>query len=315
MLVLNLSSVAVLWFGGHRIASGGMQIGALTAFLSLPAADPDVGDDGDVHVHDGAAGRGLRRADQGGARHRVRACVPPGQPGRRAAPATASWSCATSSSATRAPRQPVLQRHRPGRPARRDDRDHRRHRQRQDHAAQPDPAAVRRDRRRGAGRRRRRARARPGAAGRRRSGWCRRSRTCSPAPSRRTCATASPTPPTRSCGTRWRSRRPRDFVEQMHGRPGRADRAGRHQRVRRPAAAAGDRPGAGAPAGDLPVRRLVLRARLRHRRARCARRWRRETADATVVIVAQRVSHDPATPTGSSCSTRAGSSAPAPTPS
>jgi ATP-binding cassette subfamily B protein len=34
MLVMNASSVAVLWFGGHRIDSGGMQIGALTAFLS-----------------------------------------------------------------------------------------------------------------------------------------------------------------------------------------------------------------------------------------------------------------------------------------
>ena len=34
MLVLNLSSVAVLWFGGHLVASGGMQIGALTAFLT-----------------------------------------------------------------------------------------------------------------------------------------------------------------------------------------------------------------------------------------------------------------------------------------
>ncbi|WP_377271492.1 ABC transporter ATP-binding protein [Peterkaempfera sp. SMS 1(5)a] len=34
MLVVNTSSVAVLWFGGHRIDSGGMQIGALTAFLS-----------------------------------------------------------------------------------------------------------------------------------------------------------------------------------------------------------------------------------------------------------------------------------------
>ena len=34
MLVLNLSSIAVLWFGGHLVASGGMQIGALTAFLS-----------------------------------------------------------------------------------------------------------------------------------------------------------------------------------------------------------------------------------------------------------------------------------------
>ena len=34
LLVVNLSSVAVLWFGAHRIDSGGMQIGALTAFLS-----------------------------------------------------------------------------------------------------------------------------------------------------------------------------------------------------------------------------------------------------------------------------------------
>jgi ATP-binding cassette subfamily B protein len=34
MFVVNVSSVAVLWFGGHRIASGGMQVGALTAFLS-----------------------------------------------------------------------------------------------------------------------------------------------------------------------------------------------------------------------------------------------------------------------------------------
>jgi ATP-binding cassette, subfamily B, multidrug efflux pump len=34
MLVVNVSSVAVLWFGGHRIDSGAMQVGALTAFLS-----------------------------------------------------------------------------------------------------------------------------------------------------------------------------------------------------------------------------------------------------------------------------------------
>ncbi|WP_030812692.1 ABC transporter ATP-binding protein [Streptomyces sp. NRRL S-337] len=34
MLIVNLSSVAVVWFGGLRIDSGGMQIGALTAFLS-----------------------------------------------------------------------------------------------------------------------------------------------------------------------------------------------------------------------------------------------------------------------------------------
>jgi ATP-binding cassette subfamily B protein len=34
MLVLNVSSVAVLWFGGHRVASGELQVGELTAFLS-----------------------------------------------------------------------------------------------------------------------------------------------------------------------------------------------------------------------------------------------------------------------------------------
>ena len=34
LLVLNVSSVAVLWFGGHRVASGAMQIGAMTAFLA-----------------------------------------------------------------------------------------------------------------------------------------------------------------------------------------------------------------------------------------------------------------------------------------
>ncbi|MFF9864025.1 ABC transporter ATP-binding protein [Streptomyces sp. NPDC013953] len=34
MTVVNVSSVAVVWFGAHRIDSGAMQIGALTAFLA-----------------------------------------------------------------------------------------------------------------------------------------------------------------------------------------------------------------------------------------------------------------------------------------
>ena len=37
MLVLNVSSVAVLWFGAHRVDDGAMQVGALTAFLSYLA--------------------------------------------------------------------------------------------------------------------------------------------------------------------------------------------------------------------------------------------------------------------------------------
>jgi ATP-binding cassette subfamily B protein len=34
MLVLNVSSVAVIWFGGFRVQDGSMQVGTLTAFLS-----------------------------------------------------------------------------------------------------------------------------------------------------------------------------------------------------------------------------------------------------------------------------------------
>jgi ATP-binding cassette subfamily B multidrug efflux pump len=34
MLVVNMSSVAVVWFGGHRIQSGEMKLGALTAFIA-----------------------------------------------------------------------------------------------------------------------------------------------------------------------------------------------------------------------------------------------------------------------------------------
>lgn len=34
MLITNVSSVAVVWFGGHRIADGSLQVGQLTAFLA-----------------------------------------------------------------------------------------------------------------------------------------------------------------------------------------------------------------------------------------------------------------------------------------
>ena len=71
-----------------------------------------------------------------------------------------------------------------------------------------------------------------------------------------------------------------DFVRAMPGPARGADHPGRHQRLRRAAAAALDRPGAGQAAGDLRVRRLVLRARRGHRRpaARGARGARRATA-------------------------------------
>ncbi len=61
--------------------------------------------------------------------------------------------------------------------------------------------------------------------------------------------------------------RPGAFVRRSDaGRARRADPPGRHERVRRPAPASGDRPGAGAPPRDLPLRRLVLRARPGDRR-------------------------------------------------
>lgn len=34
MVVVNLSSVAIVWFGGHRIQSGQMRLGAVTAFIA-----------------------------------------------------------------------------------------------------------------------------------------------------------------------------------------------------------------------------------------------------------------------------------------
>jgi ATP-binding cassette subfamily B multidrug efflux pump len=34
MLVVNVSSVAVIWFGGHRVDEGSMQVGSLTAFIA-----------------------------------------------------------------------------------------------------------------------------------------------------------------------------------------------------------------------------------------------------------------------------------------
>jgi ATP-binding cassette subfamily B multidrug efflux pump len=37
MLVLNLSTVAVVWFGGHLIGDGSLQIGSLTAFITYLA--------------------------------------------------------------------------------------------------------------------------------------------------------------------------------------------------------------------------------------------------------------------------------------
>ena len=181
-------------------------------------------------------------------------------------------SSATSSSATPAPttRCCATSRSRPGRA---DHRDHRQHRRGQDHAAEPRAPPVRRDRRCRARRRRRRPRPRtraavephrPGAAeavpvlghGRQQPPLRR--------PRRR---------PTRSSGGRCEIAQADDFVAGDARRPRRADQPGRLERVGRPAPAPRHRPGARPAAGHLPVRRLVLGARPRHRRP-AARRAR-----------------------------------------
>ena len=61
MLILNISSVAVLWFGAQRIVDGEMQVGSLTAFLTYLIQILFVGDDGHVPADDRARGRRCRR--------------------------------------------------------------------------------------------------------------------------------------------------------------------------------------------------------------------------------------------------------------
>ena len=89
MVIFNASTVAVLWFGAHRIDNGADGDRRAHGVHVLPDPDPDVGDDGDLHGDDDPAGHRLGRAHPGGARHRVlgaRAGRPgrhPARPGRR----------------------------------------------------------------------------------------------------------------------------------------------------------------------------------------------------------------------------------------
>ena len=126
-------------------------------------------------------------------------------------------------------------------------------------------------------------------------------RSCSPARSPATCATATRTPTDDELWAALDVAQARDFVEAMPGgldapitQGGTNVSGGQRQRlaiaralVRRPA--------------DLPVRRLVLRARPGHRRPAAGRPGARAPRDATVVIVPSGCRPSP-TPTRSSCS-------------
>ena len=265
MLVLNVSSVAVLWFGAHRIDDGADADRLADRVPQLPDADPHVDHDGDVHARAGPARGGLRRAAHRGARHRV-VGGPADRPGDASSRARAPSSCAASRSATRAPTTRCCATSRftagPGQTT----------------------AII-------------------GSTGSGKTtllsliprlfdatGGQRCSSTASTsASSTRTLLhrliglvpqTAYLFTGTIASNLRYgkRRRHRRRAVGGAAHRAGRrlrrgagrgarrAGRAGRHQLLRRPAAAAGDRPGARAPAGDLPVRRLVLGARPGHRR-------------------------------------------------
>ena len=246
LLVLNVSSVAVLWFGADRVDSGEMQVGSLTAFLSylmqilmsIMMATFMV-----VLVPRAAvcAERITEVLDTDSS------VVPPADAGHRAARAGDRRAPRRRRSATRAPSDPVLTdvsfRSGPGQMT----------------------AIIGST---GSGKTHpaipacRGCSTRPAAAS-----WSTAS-TC--ASSTRRCCTAwsawcpqtaylftgtvAEQPalrpaggrPTRSCGRRCASRRPRTSSPAMPDGPRGAGRAGRHERLGRPAAAARDRPRAGA---------------------------------------------------------------------
>ena len=259
MLILNVSTVAVLWFGGHRVDAGEMQVGALTAFLAylmqilmavmmasfmlmmIPRAAVcadrivEVLDTGTSRRAAGRPGAHRRRHRRGGPARRDLHAIP--VPRRRCS-ATSTWWPVRGETA----------------------RGHRLDRRRQDHAAQPRAPPLRRDRRRGHRGRRRRTPARPRPAL-----GADRARPAEGLPvlrnGRRQPALRQPDATEEEMWEALEIAQARDFVEAMPGGLEAPGQPGRREPLRRPAPAARDRPRGDPHARDLPVRRLVLGAR------------------------------------------------------
>ena len=150
MLIVNLSTVAVLWFGGHRVDAGEMQIGALTAFLPYLMQILMAVMMATFMVDDDPARLGLRRPHQevldtepsirGPADAR---CAPARGPADARAPRRRA-------SATRAPRRRCCSDISFTARARADHGHHRLHRRRQDDAASTSSRGSSTPRRRGA---------------------------------------------------------------------------------------------------------------------------------------------------------------------
>ena len=214
--LINVSSVAVLWFGATLVNTGQIEVGTLVAYLSylvqilmsvvmatfmvsmIPRASvsadriQEVLDTDPSVVPPAAPVREVRQ--HGALEFRDVGFHYPG----------AEHAVLSDISFTTAPGT--------------DDRDRRQHRRGQDDAREPHPAAVRQHRGRGARRRRRRARARSRRACGARSGYV--PATAVPVLGHRReqpRSSASPTRPRKRCGPRSRSRRPSDFVRAMPG--------------------------------------------------------------------------------------------------
>ncbi len=204
----------------------------------LPHADRDVGDDGHVHDDDAAQGGGLRRPGAGGAGHRDLGAAT-GRPGDRPPAARHPRARRRRAHLPGRGRAGAARRHLPRR-AGADRGGDRLHRRRQVHVGQPGPSTLRRHRRRAAGRRRRRTppRARAAVVGHR-----------ARAPARVPVLRHRPVQPAARQARRHRRRavvgvgdRAGSRLRARDARGARcADRPGRHQRQRRPAATAGHR--------------------------------------------------------------------------
>ena len=102
MVVLNASTVAVLWFGAKRVRLRRDADRRAHRLHELPHADPHVGHDGDLHVDDDPAGHRLRRPDRRGPRHRGQRSRDATTPVPIAGRAVRRSSSTASSSPTRA---------------------------------------------------------------------------------------------------------------------------------------------------------------------------------------------------------------------
>ena len=157
--ILNLSTVAVMWFGALRVDSGEMPIGNLTAFLQylmqilfavlmavfmfvfVPRAAVSAGRIQEVLEHGAVGARsGAPGPDARGSADRWTPRIP-----QRRVPLSGRRTAGPARHLVRGA-------------TRRDDRDRGQHRQRQVHAGEPHPALLRRDRRPAPDRRGRRSR-------------------------------------------------------------------------------------------------------------------------------------------------------------